>query len=625
MAAGPYAVNIHGEFGRDAGNVAMTEMLTWRWWKRSRNDGPSFGGSWEKVYHTSHPFAGPGSFMAPNENLGFLDYNLDGLLDQGEVRVAGSENYMLDHTTATLPNGTNSLYPWNRRRLMEDVIEVLDEVVDFNDYVDLQGKQAHECNHGELIKAVPRVLAGATGVTVTPQGVVSGIVLLPYQAYSDSRAYFGGFAEQPVQQPPEPTLNSTTYYYPIHNEDNDDFSKSFPPDTTVPPQRQQVHWNAFFSDVVVRLATAGDYFGNPQPAAGDTMRDSMRMRTAYAAHDYLHIWEGFFDLFDYDALQSSGIPINTPIGQWDIMAGQMDSWLFGGRVPLNLVHSIPVLKAKPCTEWTDPIDLATVLTPGADTVLTLPPSELARDESYFFVENERFPDDGSSRIERLYLYSAGGLTDTLHFDQPLFPGFTSPVLVRDGMPASGLLILHTDQDANSDALPPQQRTGTHFTYQIVEADGDGELAAGHSAVRRRGRSLAGQYAEHDVRLQHQPGQPVVHAEQLHRSADQGHRAGRPGRDSPDPELGPADDPGPVVHDASGRHLGVRAGAAGGRAVPGSRRDDGHLRRDVGPVVLHDGRDRPDHRSGRGELRRYRQDGEPRHARAVGGLEHHGRG
>ncbi len=456
VAGGPYATNTHGEFGRDAGNVVMFEMLTWHWYKQSRDDGPTFGYAWEEDHGIYHPYAGPGVFMMPNENLGFLDYNLDGLLDQGEVRVAGSENYIVDLNPLTANDGTNSLYPWNRRRLMEDCIAVLDEVISFNDFLDGNAKAAHECSHGALYKLLPRALGGGAGY---PEGVCSAIVLLPANAYPNFRA---AFAEQPVQQPPEPGLNSTTYFYPINNEDNDDPNKAYPLGATT-----HVNWNIFFSDVVTCLDVEGNGLGGVSVPSSDIFRDSLRLKTAYAAHDYLHIWEGFPDLYDYDIFQSPGVPINTPIGQWDIMAGQDD-----GPVPLNLVHSIPILKEKPCTEWIHPIDLTTVLTPGVNTSVTLPPSERVRDNSYLFLENE------ARRGERYYLYSAAGNTITPNFDQPLFPGFSNATLPRDGMPATGMLMLHTDVDANPDALPRQQRTGTHFTYQIVEADGLGELAAG---------------------------------------------------------------------------------------------------------------------------------------------------
>ena len=57
-AAGPYAVNIHGNFGRDAGNVLTFELLTWR----TDGTSPSFGYVWETYHGSEHPYAGPGAF-----------------------------------------------------------------------------------------------------------------------------------------------------------------------------------------------------------------------------------------------------------------------------------------------------------------------------------------------------------------------------------------------------------------------------------------------------------------------------------------------------------------------------------------------------------------------------------
>ncbi|MCH8073004.1 MAG: hypothetical protein IIA09_13730, partial [Proteobacteria bacterium] len=79
----------------------------------------------------------------------------------------------------------------------------------------------------------------------------------------------------------------------------------------------------------------------------------------------------------------------------------------------------PILKAQFCTGWTEPVDLTTVLTPGVDTVLTLPQAEFVRDKSYYFLENESRPG------ERNYFWSAG-----LGFDQNLpGPGMLNVIVV----------------------------------------------------------------------------------------------------------------------------------------------------------------------------------------------------
>ncbi|MCH7814598.1 MAG: hypothetical protein IID40_11330, partial [Planctomycetes bacterium] len=167
VAGGPYAVNVHGSKGRDGGNVLLLE------WLSHRTDGtaPSYGTGWEWV-NGPHEIAGPGSFLVPNMNFGFRDYNLDGMIDQGEVRPELSENYSVDSDPFTNPNlGTFTNYPFNRQRLVEDVVEALDASVNWNDFV--VGNR------------------------------VSGIVLVPPDAYSD-----------PDRFPFAPR------YYPIHTEEN---------------------------------------------------------------------------------------------------------------------------------------------------------------------------------------------------------------------------------------------------------------------------------------------------------------------------------------------------------------------------------------------------------------------
>ena len=57
-AAGPYAVNIHGNFGRDAGNVLLMELLSWR----TDGTSPSYGFVWETLHGSKHPYVGPGAF-----------------------------------------------------------------------------------------------------------------------------------------------------------------------------------------------------------------------------------------------------------------------------------------------------------------------------------------------------------------------------------------------------------------------------------------------------------------------------------------------------------------------------------------------------------------------------------
>ncbi len=58
---------------------------------------------------------------------GYRDFNLDGLIDQGETVVPGAMNYFNDPIPTTPDNLADTLYPFNRDRITEDVIEVNDD------------------------------------------------------------------------------------------------------------------------------------------------------------------------------------------------------------------------------------------------------------------------------------------------------------------------------------------------------------------------------------------------------------------------------------------------------------------------------------------------------------------
>ncbi len=396
-AAGPYAIRINGEEGVDAGNILPMEILTWRW-EPPFNDGEA----WEDM-NGVHPYAGPSG-----ENLGFRDFNLDGMIDQGQVRPIGSENYLVDGDpqVGRLP-GTATLYPWNRQRLLEDVIEAIDTTIDFNDFVDDVALQAAQCALAVPLKASPAQYGGGV---VKPLGVVSGIVLLPNGSHGP-----GDFLTAPR-------------FYPIHNED-------FSAPQSSPNKFGKINWNMYVHDLVIQVSA------NPQSTDGSLL-------TAYSAHEYLHSWERLPDLYDYDIFLPPGNVINTPVARFDIMGGS-------GQVPAEFVHPVPILKESSCPRWVDPVDLTTVLTPGVDTTITLPPAEFVRDDSYYFFENEGRPG------ERLYFWSAGS-----GFDR--------------NMPGSGMLILHTDTGANPNALPSGQTRANKFEYQIEQADGLHQLEAGIS-------------------------------------------------------------------------------------------------------------------------------------------------
>ena len=409
-AAGPYARHIHGNFGRDAGNQLAIELLTWRTKPPFNN-----GTVWES-HHGWHPYAGPSGAQ-----LGFRDYNLDGLIDQGETRPAGSENYVADSCRCTVNDGLRTDYPFNRRRLLEDCIEVVDGTVDFDDYVDAGAMYSTmNCSGaGTLSTARPVEYMTRLGDEVAASGIASGIVLLS-------------------PGPDEETFAPIApWFYPIHTEDGLGDSR-YAAANLPSGGNAQLSWHLFFHDLVKVL--------NPE----EDVYDAFRYDTMWSTMAYMLTWQaGFRELWDFDELSTEdGVLVNCPMAGWDIMAGD------------DMVHPNPVFKEFPCTEWISAVDLATVLTPGVEKVLTLPPAEFVRDNSYFFLENENVLG------ERLYLWSAGS-----GFDRPGHPA-------TGGFAGAGVLIMHTDTGMNPEADPPQQNTPP-FSYVIVQADGLFELDDGH--------------------------------------------------------------------------------------------------------------------------------------------------
>ncbi|MCP4250670.1 MAG: hypothetical protein GY778_26815 [bacterium] len=391
-AAGPYAINIHGGSGLDGGNVLYLEWLTWR------RDGtsPTVSVLWDLTYGP-HPYQGPGEDTDSDGigddglALGFRDYNLDGILDQGEVRPAGSENYLIDEDPTTDNFGSATRYPWNRRRLLEDVIEALDFSVDFDPYVDANSLTSNGTSGFGGMAGIAQLLGA--------KGALSGLLLLPAGAVTDDEL-----------RNPSPGL-----YY-IHNEDQ-------PPDPNVWPP---YNWSIWSHD----LATDMDNEG----AAGVPATD---FHNGYAAHEYMHAWENLPDLYDYDVWADDPLPEQNPIGRWGIMAK-------GG-----LTHPVAILKAD--RGWIDPVSLNQILTPGVPKQLTLPPAEFVRTDSYYYFDNP-----SRARQERQWFWSAGQ-----SFDRR--------------MPMPGMIVLHTDRDDNAEGLPPQQSLEGHFTYYIVQADGQFDL------------------------------------------------------------------------------------------------------------------------------------------------------
>ncbi|MHC5108482.1 MAG: PKD domain-containing protein [Planctomycetota bacterium] len=415
-AAGPYAQNIHGNGNFDAGNVAATEMQTWR-----QNPPWNDGTAWETEmdfngYYRDHPYAGPIFGM----NYGFRDYNLDGLIDQGYTRRPGTENYILDEPYLVGTPRPRS-YPFNKARLVEDCVEVIDRLLDFDDFVDRGALEVVNRNSGNVYTNVPNnyVNTGAPSI-MTPDGLLSGIVLIP-----SLEGTFTDTVDLPTRtwlEPPD--------FVAIHNDDNDNPEKNLSQTGDF-----SISWNLFFHTLVRQVDDLTEAFlPNCAPFQIDT-----------AAFAYGRVWQGWPFMFDPDA-RSNPNQENSPVGQWDQMANGC------------LVHTNPLFKEAPGTEWIESIDFKTVLTPGVTATVTLPSYEFVRDRNSYFIENPTSPG------ERYYFYSVGEGFDGGNGDLP-------------GMPGDGVLILHTDVGANPESLPNGQQNGTRFAYAVVQADGLDQLGA----------------------------------------------------------------------------------------------------------------------------------------------------
>jgi PKD repeat protein len=365
VAAGPYATHVHGNFGFPAGNMLHLEELT---------------------FYDAVSGAGDGT--------------LDGFIDQGEYIINGRHSYEF----------------FGGRRLIEDLIETLDEIIDFDDWVDRIAKSAVVCAQGPVRRTPPFPLSagGVLDQPVEATGVLSGVVLIPPLLPTDFASGFG-----------------RPQFLPVHNEDG--LQDPNYPDTDLPrgprdasqqPDFQsRVSWNLF-----VHAAVRTNASGN---------------RVTAACRAYLDGWEDLPSLHD----PGPGL-INCPIGFWDIMAGR--PVLVG--LDFRRVHPIAPLKERSCPRWVEPVDLLSVLTPGLTKTLTLPPYEFVRDNSVFYLENAQRPG------ERYYFWSAG-------------EGFDAR------LPGPGMLIVHSDTGANPDAIPPDQRSATRPSYLVVQADGEDQLPA----------------------------------------------------------------------------------------------------------------------------------------------------
>ncbi len=252
-AGGPLAFNVHGDGGWDGGNVLNAEFATWR------TDGTSLA---DEVIDT---FLGP-------VKLYHRDVNLDGFIDLGETPgMAGDyalpdneySNYGVDPYPGTTPNGgPQSVYPWNRLRLCEDVVAALDDATDWNEFLGGAGP------FGNVI----------SGLILLPDGTAEGMFFLPAADLSGSLSIRVRDGLNPTQ------VIRRDQYSPI----------------------------PFFDGLGIATDSPGEgeLFGN------------VAFQTPFAAHEYGHSWEGYPDLYDYDVWRNFPSRIlNTPVGRWCVMAG----------------------------------------------------------------------------------------------------------------------------------------------------------------------------------------------------------------------------------------------------------------------------------------------------------------
>lgn len=252
-SAGPWGFNTHGNNGYDAGNQMNLEYLTWRTDGTSLTDffiTPTGGGTTVAVYHR--------------------DTNLDGLLDLGETVGVSGEFGVPDRTVLHsygmtpypgLPaNGDPSNpYPYNRSRCMEDVVAVLDDVIDWDDF---------------------RGGPGAFGNNVM------GLLLLPTGTGPN-----GMF-----------TLPASGLYSIRTRDDIDDSASGL----------ERYRFINFFDGMGIEIGGMGEGGG----------LESSSFQNAFAGHEYGHIWEGWPDLYDYDVRNPPPLNIvNNPVARWCVMAG----------------------------------------------------------------------------------------------------------------------------------------------------------------------------------------------------------------------------------------------------------------------------------------------------------------
>ncbi len=385
-AGGPLAQRVHGTHGYDGGNVLILEYLTW--------------------LKDSHPID-PDNPFDPNDPTtpapaaaGVLkrDFNLDGLLDMGEVRAAATENYSIDLNPFTDNNGgSGSEYPFSRARLVEDTVADLDDTVDWD----------------ELVMFGDGLCAGLP--------FLHSVVMIPREALPAGLAA----GERDLFQLPAPGMDLPIYVGE---------------DPLTPPIGP-----IYFSD-----------WATPLNGSSESGGEGGFWLVGTTAHEWLHVWEGYPDLYDYDVYY--GGYVNWPMGAWDIMSngfGHPSPFLkesFLGNTCLGTAHE----------PWIESRDLTAFLNVAEDTNIEFPDYAFHPTKSVYYYINENNPGEA---------FTFHRVTDFLYPD-PL-------INFSRNLPGQGLLITHLDLGANfPEGFALSQRFGTRSQYLIVQADGLEQLEHG---------------------------------------------------------------------------------------------------------------------------------------------------
>lgn len=185
------------------------------------------------------------------------------------------------------------------------------------------------------------------------------------------------------------------------------------------------------------------------------------------AHEFLHVWEGYPDLYDYDVY--IGLPADEAVGIWDIMSGGFVHpapflKLFGGDASLGTDHD----------PWIEATDLREVLEPFEPKEIILPDYAFNPANSVYYYEN---PNGDVDPI-------TGAASEAFWFWRltRVDPPNPNKINFSQILPGDGMMIMHTDFSVpggpdlgNAEGFPLQQRIGSHSAYGIVQADGENNL------------------------------------------------------------------------------------------------------------------------------------------------------